>query len=152
MFVRQIKNSVDLSCCLAVLKFAPMIDDDIWPNYRIPMKIMEDSVGLERTHKVYETHYEAERLVEAQLPLCQYNVKRYLIHVILQLLHLYAYDWNELQYHMARDGWFNRLYSDEKDYQRCYEKMKLLHYTNFILPEEISQDKIDDFVQHFNLK
>jgi len=124
----------------------------LFPDYHFDMKNMEEAVGSEKAHKSYETYYEAEQLIVEQLPQCQENVKRYLNFVVRQLLHLYSEDWDELQSHFMRDGWScQRLCTDEEDYLYRYKKMKLLHYTNFILPEEIPQDKIDDFVKHFNL-
>ena len=147
------KYSLDLDCCFATLRFSPLFGSDIWPDYRFDMKSMEDAVGSEKSHEVYETYYEAQQLIEAQLSVCSDDLKSYLNFVVRQLLYLYAEDWEELQSHMARDGWnCTRLCSDEEDYLRRYDKMKLLHYTNFILPEEIPQDKIDDFIRYFSLQ
>ena len=146
------KYSLDLDCCFAALRFGPLFHDDIFPNYHFDMKRMEEAVGLESAHETYENYYEAEQLIAERLPKCPENIKRYLNYVVRELLYLFAEDWNELQSNFMRDGWNNsRLCSDEQDYQYCFEKMKLLHYTNIILPEKIPQNKIDDFVKHFNL-
>lgn len=147
------KYSLDLSCTFAAMRFSPLFHDGVWPDYHFDMKRMEEAVGSEKSHKVYETYYEAQQLIGAQLSVCSDDLKSYLNFVVRQLLHLYAEDWEELQSHMARDGWNRtRLCSDEEDYLRRYDKMKLLHYTNFILPEEIPQDKIDDFIRYFSLQ
>ena len=146
------KYSLDLSCAFATLKFSFLFGDDIWPDYRFDMKVMEDAVGMERAHESFVTYYEAQQLIEAQLPSCSDELKRYLNYIVRELLYWYAVDWEELQSHFLRDGFCSRLCSDEEDYQYRYEKMKLLHYTNFILPEKISKDKIDIFMQNFNLQ
>ena len=146
------KRFGDLECTFATIKFGPALFGEMFPDYHFDMTGMEEAVGSEKSHEVYETYYEAQQLIEAKFPACPDDLKLYLNYVVRQLLYLYAEDWDELQSHFMQGGWSSqRLCTDEQDYLYCYEKMKLLHYTNFILPEEIPQDKIDDFVKHFSL-
>ena len=147
------KHSLDLPCCWATLRFSPTIFEDIWPDWRFDIADMEKAVGEEKTHEVFETYYEAESLISELLPPTEnVYIQRYLNYLVRKLLWLLAEDWDTLQSNALRNGWSNlRICSDEQDYQYQYHKMKLLHHTNFILPEEIPQNKIDDFINHYSL-
>ena len=147
------EHSPDWTCTFATLQFGPLAHDDIWPDYHFDMVNMEKSTGIEKTHKVYATYYEAETLIRETLPTTNNMfIERYLNYLVRKLLGLFAEDWDTLQHNMRRSGWSNlRRCTDEEDYAHKYRQMKLLHHTNFILPEEFSQTQIDDFINNYSL-
>lgn len=147
------EQSLDLSCSFATFRFCPIFHEDIWPDYRFDMADMEKSAGIEETHKVYASYYEAETLIKDILPATNNTlIKRYLNYLVRKLLGLFAEDWDTFQSNMKRNGWYNlRSCTDEQDYAYQYKRMKLLHHTNFILPEEFSQSQIDDFINNYSL-
>ena len=139
----------DISCTTWEYIFNPLHDDSY--DYHVDMREKEKSLGEQNTRKSYWLYYEIDNAME-ELPPCSDLLRRYLNHVCRDILHLYALDWDCLQSNFCRNLSLKRVNTDEEDYLPLRDRMKLLRYTNFILPEEIPNEEIFYFFRDHNLE
>lgn len=79
-------------------------------------------------------------------------LKRYLNYLTRQVLSVFSNDMAELNRNQLRDAWGHRICDDEGDYKHIYQKMKLLKFESFLLPEVFTDKVIKDFICSYNLK
>ena len=126
----------------------------LFPTYDISIEeieqVVEDKSEMDIT---LEEYYEADRLLTEVLPPIEDELlKRYLNYTVRDVLRYYAKDLNELSSHYLTDAWDKRICTDEREYQRQFERMKLLKYHSLILPEQFSDQTIKNFIGSYTLK
>lgn len=126
-----------------------------YPGYRIDVREIENAVkDKKQTDVTLEPYYEIDKLLNIMLPpIGDALLRRYLNHVIQEVLHLYANDNADFDRNKLKDGWTGkRICTDEQDYKYQYKVLHLHKYKSFIMPEIIADEDFDDFIRDYSLK
>ena len=125
----------------------------IWGCY-IDIDTQEKAIALkDGKHSSLRLHREVENLITTNLPPVQNKwLCNYLNFLIRDILNIYLLDQGYLSIYRQRDGWSGRyLLTDEEEYKRQYEDMKLLQYKSFIFSEEIPVSELKVFLENYSL-
>lgn len=136
------------------LKYGIQLFNELYPSYNLRVEEIEQAVkDKSKTDVTLANYYEADRLLTEVLPQIEDELlKRYLNYTVRDILRYYATDLNKLSTHYLTDAWGKRTCTDEEEYQRQFESMKLLKYHSLILPEQFSDQIIKNFVASYTLK
>ena len=102
----------------------------------------------------WDDYSEVDKLLDDWLDVPVENLKLrvYLNYVVMEVTYLFAYDNNELLYHLSKDAWGRRWLTDEQEYKQKYHKMKMLKYSSFVLPEVLADEVIVNYICQSSLK
>lgn len=155
LYLRHTDTSQTLAVAVAALKYD--ISSSLWINQHLTLETVLNAVKDKQSRDEIDEHYslffEIDELIKTSLPPVKNELlQRYLNLVVRQIICTYAEDYATLDRNYATDGWYQRICTDEEDYKRNYEKMKLLHYKSFILTPQISARATQSFFESYSLK
>ena len=121
-------------------------------GYRTDVREFEKSNDSEDNEVIFSEYYELERLVDESFPMME-NVllKRYLVFVVHKVVIDFLDDCGKFLVNQSTTLLGKRLLTDNEDYRRNVQKMRLLKFKSFILPEVFPEEKIKDFVYSYNI-
>lgn len=154
IYYRHFDEKSLLGTASAYWKYGMPVFGEPFPHYTLRAEEIEQAVNdKSKTDVTLEDYYEADRLLTEVLPQIEDELlKRYLNYTIRDVLRAYAKDLNELSSHYLTDAWDNRICTNEREYQRQFERMELLTYHSLILSEQFSDQTIKNFIGSYTLK
>ena len=155
VYLRHTDTSQALAVAWAALKYATYAS--LWIDQHLSLdsilNAVKDKYSCDEIDEHYGLFFEIDRLMKTSLPPIKDELlQRYLNLVVRQIICTYAEDYATLDRNYATDAWYQRTCTDEEDYKRNFEKMKLLNYTSFILSPQISTQAMQHFFMSYSLK
>jgi hypothetical protein len=155
LYLRHTDTSQMLAVAWAAIKCDAY--SSLWIDQHLSLDTILDAVKDRESRDEIDEHYglffEIDKLLKAYLPPIKDELlQRYLNLVVRQILCTYAEDYATLDRNYMTDAWYQRICTDEEDYKRNYEKMKLPNYTSFILSPQISPQATQSFFMSYSLK
>ena len=155
---RFCKRRLDLSSAMnvALFEWGFVLSCSFYFNllggYRTDVREFEKSNDSTDVKKLFSEYYELEQLVEESFPMTE-NVllKRYLVYAAHKIVIDFLNDCGMFLANQSTTLLGKRLLTDNEDYRRSVQKMRLLKFKSFILPEVFPEEKIKDFVYSYNI-
>lgn len=153
IYRRYTDTQEDFSVAWARLQFS--CRTELWINPHLSFETIIEAHESNKTSipskERFALFFEIDELMETSLPPIKDKLLHdYLNFIIRQILSVYAEDYATLDLNYARDGWYKRTSTDEQDYLRNYQKMKLPNYDSFILSPQISAETAKQFFQFYS--
>ena len=154
IYYRHCDDKELLGAASGYLKYGIHLFNDVFPSYNLRVEEIEQAVNdKSKTDVTLADYYEVDRLLTEDLPSIEDELlKRYLNYTVRDVLRYYARDLHKLSANYLTDAWDKRICLDEQEYQRQFKSMELLKYHSLILPEQFSDQNIQDFIGYYTLK